>query len=353
MLKFIFRSYIIKNWLPFLLIILLFAAYKDIAFNQSEKYPREVNSIVQKTEGMTYEEAKTFIASEISQMMSEAAETKNEELHKLQTSKIADIGLALESRLRVLNHAEENINNAKYDTGISYGMPSDYYINNTEAYTKLDPPNLVGQGWSTFFAVQGINPAAAVIFLMVGLIYIRRYERRVYLSDGITKYGKKYARGTFVYFAILSCAITLINFAVDVLSSGILTSANIFTAQIQGIDTLRDSFVPCTIFGFLLYSAVFQLLCAVNMFCIFSLFARITKDTYGFAVICLCLMLLLVIVNVTAPQIGCCISLGFPNVSVLFSKAAYLGGLYSPALVLIINAAASAAGFFFIGIQRS
>lgn len=339
MLKFILRYSVLKNLVPLLLILALFIGFKVIMIhNLDTEITDEINKIAVQTAGMNYEEAKAFTDAEVARLLQDAVDNHTGEVRDYFAERAAQIGSELDNRLRILRQAEENIENAKNGSGISYGIPSDYYAENITAYTRLDPPSLVGGSWYAFESLQLANPVVILIFLLTGVIYIRDFEQRIYLSNFVTKNGRKYALCRFVAFMLISCLFTAVNFIIDIFASKAVFSADIFTTQIQGISAaFADSFVNCTIFQYLLFTLFFQLLTAINMFDLFFLAARAAKDTYGFAVAGVSAILFLVIIRTVFPFFGSFLSVGFPDVSLQFTAALDFGGYTSIMPVMGVN----------------
>ena len=345
MLKFIFRYSILKNLVPLLLILALFIGFKAVTVHNSDtELTDEVNRIALQAAGMDYEQAKAFTDAEAARLLQDAVDNHTGKVRDYFAERAAQIGSELDNRLRILRQAEENIGNAQNGTGVSYGIPSDYYTENIAAYTRLDPPSLVGGSWHTFERLQLANPVIIMIFLLTGVVYIRDFEQRIYLSSFVTKNGRKYALCRFAAFMLISCLFAAANFITDIFASKAVFSADIFTAQIQGISAaFADSFVSCTIFQYLSFTLFFQLLTAINMFDLFFLAARAAKDTYGFAVAGVSAILFLVIIRTVFPFLGSFLSVGFPDVSLQFTAAIDLGGITSVMPVLAVNVILTAA----------
>lgn len=338
MFKLVLKNDIGKNLLALLAVAILFIAFKIVVSSSvNRQLIDSVNKIVLEANDMDYKEANAFIKAKTAQLMNDALNNHTGAVRDYLALQAADIDSRLKARLYDLSRAEQNINNAKYGADISYGIPSDYFLDNKEHFAQLPDPRLVGMGREDFKGLQKTDPVPVVIFLIVGIIYIREFEQRVYLSTVITKNGRRYLSVRFFSFLLLSCVIVLVNFCFDVFASGILSSADIFNTPIQGL--FPDCFVNCTVFGYLLFSLLFKLIAAVNMFLLFYIAAEISKETYGYGMAGVSGILLCVILSAAAPGLGCNIAVGFPDTELVFTDAAYfISGIGSVIAVLGVNA---------------
>lgn len=337
MLRLVLKNDIRKNMLMLLAVIILFAAFK-IAVSSSidRQLIDSVNEIVLEAKEMDYNQANAFIKAKTAELMDDALNNHTGAVRDYLALQATEIDGKLKTRLSALNEAEQNINNSKFGTAVSYGIPSDYYLDNKELFAKLPAPRLVGTGWDDFKRLQRMDPIPVVVFLIVGIIYIREFEQRVYLSTAITKNGRRYISFRFFTFLFIICIFALANFGFDVFTSGILSSADIFYAPLQGL--LPDCFVNCTVFVYLLFSLLFKLIAAVNMFLLFYIAARISKETYGYGMAGVSGILLCVVFSVAAPLIGCNIAVGFPDTELIFTNAAcYAAGFGSVIAALGVN----------------
>lgn len=324
MLKLVLKNDIRKNLLMLLAVVILFVAFK-IAVSSSidRQLTDSVNKIVLEAKDMDYKEANAFIKAKTAELMDDALNNHTGAVRDYLALQATEIDGKLKTRLSDLNEAEQNINNAKFGSAISYGIPSDYFLDNKEHFAELPAPRLVGTGWDDFKRLQRIDPVPVVIFLIIGIIYIREFEQRVYLSTVITKNGRRYISVRFFTFLFMICIFALTNFGFDVFASGILSSADIFNAPLQGL--LPDCYINCTVFVYLLFTLLFKLIEAVNIFLLFYIAARISKETYGYGMAGVSGILLCVIFSVAAPLISCNIALGFPDTELVFTNAACYG----------------------------
>ena len=328
MLKLVLKNDIRKNLLMLFAVVILFIAFKIAVSSSIDKQLTEsVNKIVPEAKNMDYKEANAFIKATTAGLMDDALNNHTGAVIDYLALRATEIDSKLKARLSCLDRAEQNINNAKYGTGFSYGIPSDYFLDNKEYFAELPAPRLVGTGWEDFKRLQRTDPIPIVIFLIVGIIYIREFEQRVYLSTAITKNGRRYISFRFFTFLIISCFFAFVNFVFDVFASGVLSSADIFDTPIQGL--FPDCFVNCTVFSYLLFSLLFKLIAAVNMFLLFYVSARISKETYSYGMAGVSGILLCVIFSVAAPLISCNIAIGFPDTELVFTHALWLGWVIS------------------------
>lgn len=337
MLKLVLKNDIRKNLLMLLAVVILFVAFK-IAVSSSidRQLTDSVNKIVLEAKDMDYKEANAFIKAKTAELMDDALNNHTGAVRDYLAIQATEIDGKLKTRLSVLNRAEQNINNAKFGTAVSYGIPSDYFLDNKEHFAELPDPQLVGTGWDDFKRLQGTDPVPVIIFLIIGIIYIREFERRVYLSTAITKNGRRYISFRFFTFLFIICIFALANFGFDVFASGILSSADIFNAPLQGL--FPDCFINCTVFVYLLFTLLFKLIAEINMFLLFYIAARISKEAYGYGMAGVSGILLCVIFSVAAPMISCNIAVGFPDTELVFTNAAcYAAGFGSVIAALGVN----------------
>lgn len=337
MLKLVLQNVIRKNLLMLLAVVILFIAFKLAVSSSIDKQLTDsVNKIVLEAKEMDYKEANAFIKTKTAELMDDALNNHTGAVRDYLALQATEIDGKLKTRLSALNEAEQNINNAKFGTALSYGIPSDYFLDNKELFAELPAPRLVGTGWDDFKRLQRMDPIPVVIFLIVGIIYIREFEQRVYLSTVITKNGRRYVSFRFFTFLFISCIFALANFCFDLFASGILSSADIFNAPLQGL--FPDCFVNCTVFVYLLFTLLFKFIAAVNMFLLFYIAARISKETYGYGMAGVSGILLCVIFSIAAPLISCNIAVGFPDTELVFTNAAcYAAGFGSIIAALGVN----------------
>lgn len=253
-----------------LAVIILLIVFK-IAVSSSiyRQLTDSVNSIIFEAKDMDYKDANAFLKIRTAELMEDALTNHTGAVRDYLAIQATEIDGRLKTRLSALNQAEQNINNAKYGTVLSYGLPSDYFLDNKEHFAELPAPQLVGTGWDDFKRLQRIDPMPIVIFLIVGIIYIREFEQRVYLSTAITKNGRKYISFRFFTFLFIICLFVSTNFSFDIFASDILYSADIFKAPLQGL--FPDCLINCTVFVYLLFTLFFKLIAAINMFLLFIL----------------------------------------------------------------------------------
>lgn len=321
MLKLVLKNDIGKNLIMLLAVVILFIAFKiTVSSSIDRQLADSVNSIVLEAKDMNYKEANSFVKSKTAELMQDAPNNHTGAVRDYLALRATEIDSRLSARLLDLNQAEENVNNAKFGSAISYGMPDDYFLDNKEQFSELPAPRLVGTGWEDFKRLQKADAVPVVIFLIVGIVYIREFEQRVYLSTAITKKGRRYASVRFFIFMFISCIFTLVNFGFDVFASGILSSAEIFNTPLQGL--FPDCFVSCTVFVYLLYTLLFKLLAAINIFLLFYIAARISRAVYGYGMAGVSGILLFAIFSSVAPQVSCHIAAGFPDTELIFTNAA-------------------------------
>lgn len=337
MLKLVLKNDIRKNLLMILAVVILFIAFKVAVSSSIDKQlTHNVNRIVLEAKDMDYNEANAFIKVKTARLMEDALNNHTGAIRDYLAVQATEIDGRLKTRLSALNMAEQNINNAKFGTALSYGIPSDYFLDNKEQFAELPAPQLVGTGWDDFKRLKGLDPVPVVIFLIIGIIYIREFEQRVYLSTAITKNGRRYISCRFFTFLFIACIFALANFSFDVFSSGILSSADIFNAPLQGL--LPDCFINCTVFVYLLFTLLFKLIAAINMFLLFYIAAKISKEAYGYGMAGVSGILLCVIFSIAAPLISCNIAVGFPDTELIFTNAAcYAAGFGSLIVALGVN----------------
>ncbi len=350
MLKLVLQNDIRKNLLMLLAVVILFIAFKIAVSGSIDKQLTDsVNRIILEARDMDYNEANAFIKVKTAELMEDALNNHTGAVRDYLAIQATEIDGRLKTRLSALNMAEQNINNAKFGTALSYGIPSDYFLDNKEQFAELPAPQLVGTGWDDFKRLQRIDPVPVVIFLIIGIIYIREFEQRVYLSTAITKNGCRYISFRFFTFLFITCIFALANFGFDVFASGILSSADIFNAPLQGL--FPDCFVNCTIFVYLLFTLLFKLITAINMFLLFYIAARISKGAYGYGMAGVSGILLCVIFSIAAPLISCNIAVGFPDTELVFTNAAsYAAGYGTIIAAFAVNSVI--AGLFIFYIRR-
>ncbi|MDE6724788.1 MAG: hypothetical protein K2J79_04205 [Ruminiclostridium sp.] len=155
MLKLVLKNDIRKNLLALLAVAILFIAFKIAASSSiNRQLTNSVNSIAIEAKGMDYKEANAFIKAKTAELMDDALNNHTGAVRDYLALQATDIDSRLKARLYDLSRAEQNINNAKYSADISYGIPSDYFLDNKEHFAQLPDPRLVGMGREDFKGLQ-------------------------------------------------------------------------------------------------------------------------------------------------------------------------------------------------------